>query len=59
MYCDIRYPDGKPFRRDSRYLLKQAIAEAEKRNISCYFGVEFEFYLFITDEEGNPTKIPF
>ena len=59
MYCDIRYPDGRPFRRDSRYLLKQAIAEAEKMDISCYFGVEFEFYLFITDEDGNPTKIPF
>ncbi len=59
MFCDIRHPDGTPFRRDSRFLLKQAIAEAEKLQVSCSFGVEFEFYLFQTDENGRPTKIPF
>ena len=59
MFCDIRHPDGTPFRRDSRYLLKKAVAEAEKMGVSCFFGVEFEFYLFQTDENGSPTKIPF
>ena len=59
MFCDIRYPDGRPFRRDSRWLLKQAIAEAEKMDVSCYFGVEFEFYLFQTDENGIATQTPF
>lgn len=27
--------------------------------IRCYFGSEFEFYLFKTDEEGNSTGVPF
>ncbi len=59
MFCDIRHPDGSPFAKDSRYLLKQAIQEAEQLGISCFFGVEFEFYLFKTDENGEPTHIPF
>ncbi|MGI5959251.1 MAG: glutamine synthetase family protein [Massiliimalia sp.] len=59
MFCDIRHPDGTPFRRDSRYLLKQAIAAAEQMGVSCFFGVEFEFYLFQTDENCAPTRIPF
>lgn len=58
MYCDIRRPDGAPFRRDSRYLLKKAIAAAEQMDVSCDFGVEFEFYLFQTDENGQPTQTP-
>lgn len=59
MFCDIRRPDGSPFERDSRHILKNAIAEAEKMGVSCYFGAEFEFYLFKTDENGYPTNIPF
>ena len=59
MFCDIRKPDGSPFQKDSRYLLKKAIAEAQKVGITCYIGAEFEFYLFQTSENGSPTKIPF
>ncbi len=59
MFCDIRHPDGAPFRRDSRLLLKKAVAAAKEEGISCYFGAEIEFYLFQTDENGRPTKIPF
>lgn len=59
MFCDIKYPDDRPFVEDSRYILKQAVAKAKKMGIRCYFGSEFEFYLFKTDEEGNSTGIPF
>ena len=59
MFCDIKYPDDRPFVEDSRYILKQAVAEAKKMGIRCYFGSEFEFYLFKTDEEGNSTGVPF
>ncbi len=59
MFCDITRPDGTPFERDSRYLLKKAIEAAKQQKITCYFGAEFEFYLFKTDELGEPTKIPF
>ncbi|MGM9521070.1 MAG: glutamine synthetase family protein [Oscillospiraceae bacterium] len=59
MFCDIRYPDGRPLEMDSRHILRKAIEYAESKGISCYFGAEFEFYLFETDEKGEPTDVPF
>lgn len=59
MFCDIKYPDDRPFVEDSRYILKQAVAKAKEMGIRCYFGSEFEFYLFKTDEDGNSTGVPF
>ncbi len=59
MFCDITYYDKTPFERDGRYILKNAIKAAAKRGLKFYFGAEFEFYLFKTDEMGEPTKIPF
>ncbi|MGI6029360.1 MAG: glutamine synthetase family protein [Candidatus Heteroscillospira sp.] len=59
MFCDITYPDGKPFEGDTRHILKQAAAAAEKMGYSFSFGSEMEFYLFKLDEHGEPTKIPY
>lgn len=59
MFCDITYPDGTPYEKDSRNILRKAEKAAEKLGIKCLFGSEFEFYLFKTDEYGNPTDIPF
>ena len=59
MYCDIYRPDGTLYQADSRYLLKQAVATAAKQGLTVNFGPEVEFYLFETDEQGHPTKIPF
>lgn len=59
MFCDIKHPDGTPFRRDSRQLLKKAVEAAEKMGVSCSFGVEAEFYLFQCGEDGGPTRTPF
>lgn len=59
MFCDIYDADGNPFELDSRRILKEAVNAAKKKGLTCYFGTEFEFYLFKRDEEGNPTKIPF
>ncbi len=59
MFCEIRYPDGRPFEKDSRFLLSQAIQKAAECGITVQFGSEFEFYLFKTDENGTPTKEPF
>jgi len=58
MFCDIKRPDGSIFELDSRALLKKAIAETAKKGLYCYFGTEYEFYLFKTDETGTPTNIP-
>ena len=59
MYCDIRYPDGRFFEKDSRFILKNAVRAAKERDICVDFGPEMEFYLFKTDENGEPTKEPF
>lgn len=59
MFCDIRYPDGTPFERDSRKILLNATKYAEKKGYTVKFGTEFEFYLFKLDENGDPTNIPF
>lgn len=58
MYCDIKYPDGTPFERDVRYILKKAVNKAKEMGISVNFGSEFEFYLFKQDENGENTYIP-
>ncbi len=59
MFCDISYPDGSQFELDNRYILKRAAREAAREGISCFFGTEFEFYLFRTDGDGMPTLIPY
>lgn len=59
MYCNVVYPDGTMFANDSRSLLIKAIAEAEKEGIRFDIGPEMEFYLFKTDENGNPTNTPY
>ncbi len=59
MFCDIRHPDGTPFSRDTRAILRRAVADAKASGITVQFGAEIEFYLFKTDENGDPTKIPF
>lgn len=59
MFCEIRYPDGRPFPLDCRALLTQAIRQAKDLGLSIQVGAEFEFYLFKTDADGNPTTQPF
>ena len=59
MFCDIRRPDGAPFEKDSRKILKDAVKKAAEKGLTVYFGSEFEFYLFKTDENGDNTKVPF
>ena len=54
-YCDLKNPDGSAFANDSRSLLKQVIRRAEKMGYICKIGAECEFYLFKTDDEGEPT----
>nr|AHF24111.1 glutamate--ammonia ligase [uncultured bacterium Contig1450] len=58
MFSDITYPDGTAFHCDTRNLLKAAIEEAQKAGFEFTFGAEQEFYLFLLDENGNPTKTP-
>lgn len=59
MFCKIRYPDGRLFPMDCRALLAQAVKDARDLGLSIQIGAEFEFYLFKTDADGNPTTQPF
>lgn len=60
MFCDIRYSDGTPYEKDSRFILQKAVKAAKDQlNIQMNFGTEVEFYLFKLDEKGEPTKEPF
>ncbi len=57
-FCDIRYPDGRPFEGDGRNMLRQAHKEMQKLGYSVKIGTECEFYLLQNDENGMPTKRP-
>ena len=59
MFCSVTRPDGTPFEGDSRRILKDAVEEAAAMGLSFAFGSEMEFYLFKTDENGEPTKVPY
>jgi len=58
-YCSIRNPDGSVFWGDTREILKSVVDQTRQKGYSCMIGAECEFYLFITDENGEPTTIPF
>lgn len=60
LFCDIKYPDGRPYEYDSRYILQKAVEKAKaEAGIEFMFGTEIEFYLFQLDQNGNPSKVPF
>ena len=54
--CDIKNPDGSAFEHDSRWVLKRVIERCEAMGYICKIGAECEFYLFKTDEDGEPTQ---
>lgn len=56
LICDIYMPDGTPFEGDPRGILKRALKEAEELGFTAMnVGPEPEFFLFKTDEKGEPT----
>lgn len=59
MYCDITWPDGRPFECDTRGILSKAVEAAAAKGYSFYFGTEQEFYLFKNNFEGEPTNVPY
>ena len=55
LICDVLRPDGSPFEGDPRYVLRRAVAEAERLGFTMYVGAEAEFFLFRRDESGQPS----
>lgn len=58
LICDVYKPDGTRLACDPRQVLKNAVAEAEEMGFEFFVGPECEFFLFNTDEHGNPTTTP-
>ena len=55
--CDICTIDHTPFLGDPRYILQKMIKEAEELGYRFDVGPECEFFLFHTDDDGQPTTI--
>ena len=55
LICDIYRPDGTPFEGDPRNILKRVLKEAADLGYTMNVGPECEFFLFKTDEKGEPT----
>ena len=55
LICDVYNPDGTPFAGDPRGVLKKVLKKAADLGYSFNVGPECEFFLFQTDEDGNPT----
>ena len=59
MFCDMYTPEGSAYISDTRFILKNAVSRAKEAGIEFRFGTETEFYLFMKDEDGRPTRIPY
>ncbi len=57
--CNVKNPDGTDFEGYSRNILKKAVQRSVDMGYICNIGTECEFYLFKTDEAGEPTTEPF
>ena len=56
LICDVYTPDGQPFAGDPRSILKKVLKEANDLGFTAFnVGPEPEFFLFKTDESGEPT----
>ncbi|GAF64397.1 type I glutamate--ammonia ligase [Alkalihalobacillus trypoxylicola] len=53
--CSVTTPDGNDFEGDPRNVLKKTVKRAADKGYSISVGPELEFFLFETDEYGQPT----
>jgi len=50
MFCDIQTPEGKPYDRDPRYILRKVLKKIEEKRWTFYTGPEIEFFYFKSDQ---------
>ncbi|ANB56095.1 glutamine synthetase, type I [Anoxybacillus sp. B7M1] len=53
--CSVMNPDATRFEGDPRNVLKKTVERAAQQGYTISVGPELEFFLFKTDEHGNPT----
>ena len=55
--CSVQTVDGEPFAGDPRNNLKRVLKDMQKMGFKDFnIGPEPEFFVFKTDEQGNPTQ---
>jgi glutamine synthetase len=57
LICDVYRPDGKPFEGCPRTRLKTVLREARALGYQMYAGLEAEFFLFLSDDQGRPILV--
>ena len=57
LLCDIYLPDGTPYEGDPRFILKKELEKAAACGYTLEVGPECEFFLFQTDDNGQPTTL--
>lgn len=55
--CDVYSEDGTETMLSPRYILKKAVEEVEGLGYTLQVNPECEFFLFHTDDNGNPTTV--
>ena len=50
MFCDVREPDGSPYKGDPRYVLKKNLKIAQDMGYTSYMGPELEYFYFKSDQ---------
>ena len=57
LICDVYRPSREPFEGDPRYILKKVVNQAAALGYQFDVGPECEFFLYHTDDNGQPTTI--
>jgi glutamine synthetase len=57
LICDVHRPDGSPFDGDPRLVLKRQIEKAAAMGFVMNAGMEAEFFVFRTGQQGEPATI--
>ena len=57
LICDVYDREGNLYAKSSRTILQKVISEAKAMGYEFEISPECEFFLFHTDDEGNPTTI--
>jgi glutamine synthetase len=58
LFCDLHYPDGKPYANYGRTVLRHAVEKAGAMGYRMDVAAKCEFYLFEADEKGHITLTP-
>jgi glutamine synthetase len=53
-FCDIETPEGQPYDRDSRHVLRRVVEQARAKGFESFMGPEIEFFVFADAKQPTP-----